>query len=670
MKNKEALKEKIKKLINLIENNNKAYYEEDDPKVSDIEYDELVKELTWLEKKYPELVDCESPLLKVGGKASSKFKNYEHRYPLLSLGNAFSYEELREFDLRVKRILGVDNLKYIGELKIDGLSISLVYKRGRLVAGATRGDGRFGEDVTNNIFEIGDIPKKLKEDIDLEVRGEVYMDKKTFDQLNEKRLEEGLSLFKNPRNGAAGSLRQLDNKVVKERDLKSFIYEITYIKDKQINNQKEALVYLDFLGFHTNNKNIKGSIEDIIDFCECVKEERDNLSYGIDGVVVKIMRSDYQLDLGATEKSPRWAIAYKFLPEQKETLLKDIEISVGRTGVLTPMAVLEPVLISGSLVKRATLHNEDYINEKDIRVGDIILLQKAGDIIPEIVRVIKEKRSKVVKKFEFPKFCPVCISKVIKIDASIRCTGELYCPAQLIRGLVHFVSRDAMNIDGLGEKLIEYFVSKKLIATPVDIYRLKKEDLENLDGLGEKSASNIISAIERSKNRGLGHILYAFGIPLIGLKSANIIAKKFKSIDKLIETTKKEYLGVSGVGEKMADSLVNFFNEDRNLKIIYQLKSLRINFKDSSRSLSDILEEKTIVITGIFEGYGRKDLANLIELHGGKLASSVSKKTNYVLAGKEAGSKLQKANEFGIKVIDLNQLLKIIDEGEVKDEHN
>ena len=665
MENKDALKEKMKKLVNLIEEHNKAYYEEDNPSISDTEYDELVKELTWLEKKYPELVDYESPLLKVGGKASSKFKNYEHRYPLLSLGNAFSYEELREFDLKIKKALGLDNLKYIGELKIDGLSIALIYKGGKLITGATRGDGRLGEDVTKNIFEIGDIPKKLKEAVDLEVRGEVYMDKKTFDRLNEKRLEEGLPLFRNPRNGAAGSLRQIDNKAAKERNLKAFIYEITYVKGKRIDNQKKALTYLDFLGFHINDRNIEGSIEDIIDFCEEVKEQRIDLDYGIDGVVVKIVKTEYQLDLGATEKSPRWAIAYKFPPEQKETILKDIEISVGRTGVLTPIAVLEPTLISGSLVKRATLHNEDYINEKDIRVGDTVLLQKAGDVIPEIVRVIKEKKPEAVEKYKFPEVCPVCGSKVIKIDASIRCTGELYCPAQLIKGLIHFVSRDAMNIDGLGEKLIEYFIAKKLIATPVDIYRLNEEDLKNLDGLGEKSAANIISAIEGSKSRGLGPILYAFGIPLIGSKGAKIIAKKFKSIDKLIETTKEEYLDVPDVGEKMADSLVNFFREERNLKIIYQLKALEINFKDSSKSLSDILEGQTIVITGSFEGYDRKELANLIELHGGKSASSVSKKTNYVLAGKETGSKLQKANELGIRVINLNQLLKMIDEGEV-----
>ena len=667
MGNAEESKNRIKELVKLIEENNQAYYEDDSPKITDAEYDELIKELTRLEASYPELVDYDSPLKKVGGKVSNKFSTYSHRYPLLSLNNAFSYVELREFDLRVKRALSLaeeKEIRYIGELKIDGLSIALIYQKGQLVTGATRGDGLKGENVTRNIWEIKDIPKKLMDDIDLEVRGEVYMDNQTFDELNEKRLDEGLPLFRNPRNGAAGSLRQLDELITRERNLKSFIYEITYIQGKTINNQKEALEYLSKSGFHTNEKTIEGSIEDIIGFCEEIKVLREKLPYGIDGVVVKVENIDYQLDLGSTEKSPKWAIAYKFPPEQKETIIKEIEISVGRTGVLTPMASLEPTLISGSMVKRATLHNEDYIREKDIRPGDTVLLQKAGDVIPEIVRVVKEKRPVNSVEFKFPDNCPVCGSKVIKIDASIRCTGELYCPAQLNKGLIHFVSRDAMNIDGLGEKLIEYFVQEKLIADPADIYKLKKEDLHNLDGLGEKSAQNIINAIEESKTRGLGPLLYAFGIPLIGSKGAKVIAKKFKSMELLINTQKEEYLAVPDVGEKMADSLVNFFKEERNLKIIADLKASGIIMEDTTKALSHSLDGLSIVITGSFSGYDRKELSSLIELHGGKASTSVSKKTSFVLAGTEAGSKLDKAVALGIEVIDLNRLWKLIEEGE------
>lgn len=663
----EDIKKRLKELVKIIEENNKAYYDEDNPKITDAEYDSYVRELGELEEKYPDLVDYESPLKKVGGKVSGKFNGYEHRYPLLSLGNAFSYEELRDFDNRSKKALGLgenSRLRYVGELKIDGLSIALIYKKGKLVMGATRGDGVTGEDVTHNILTIKDIPKTLDEEIDLEVRGEVYMDNKTFDSLNEKRLEEGLPLFRNPRNGAAGSLRQLDSSITRERKLESFIYEITYISGRVIEDQEEALEFLKKLGFHTNDKRVEGSIEDMLAFCDEVKDIRDKLSYGIDGVVIKIENIDYQLDLGATVKSPRWAIAYKFPPEQKETLLKDIKISVGRTGVLTPMAILEPTLISGSMVGRATLHNEDYIKEKDIRVGDTILLQKAGDVIPEIVRVVKEKRKSDAKEFIFPDACPVCGSKVIKIDASIRCTGELYCPAQLTKGLIHFVSRDAMDIDGLGEKMIEHFIEEKLISTPVDIYRLKKEDLVDLEGLGEKSANNIINAIEESKGRGLGPILFAFGIPLIGSKGARVIAKEFKDIDRLVEASKEEFIAVPDVGDKMADSLVNFFKEKRNLDIISELKELGINFKDTTKSLGDSLNGKTVVITGSFDGYDRKGLSSLVELHGGKASSSVSKKTDYILAGNEAGSKLQKGIDLGIEIIDLDKFLSIIDEGE------
>ncbi|NTW91768.1 MAG: NAD-dependent DNA ligase LigA, partial [Erysipelotrichaceae bacterium] len=517
-----------------------------------------------LEKDYPELISQDSPTKIVGGKVSEKFQSYVHRYPLLSLGNAFDYEDLRSFDIRVKKALNKEAIEYIAELKIDGLSIALIYKDGKLKVGATRGDGSSGENVTNNIFSVEDIPKNIKVDGDFEVRGEVFMDTRTFDELNETRLNECLPLFRNPRNGAAGSLRQLNSEVTRERHLKSFIYEITYSNVLDYRKQSDAIKLLAVNGFNTNDRFVLGSIEDIIDFCESLVVERNKLEYGIDGVVVKVNNLSDQLEMGYTEKSPRWAIAFKFPPEQKETIVENITISVGRTGVLTPMAELKETLIGGSMVKRATLHNEDYILEKDIRIGDTIILQKAGDVIPEVVRVVVEKRPNDSKVYKFPLVCPVCGSEVIKLDASIKCTGELYCPAQLIKGLIHFVSRDAMNIDGLGEKNIEYFVKEGLISTPVDIYKLTKEDISELDGLGEKSANNMIQAIESSKTRGLGPLLYGFGIPLIGNKGAKILAKNFKTIDKLMLATNEELLAIETVGDKMAESLLTFFKEQRN----------------------------------------------------------------------------------------------------------
>ncbi len=662
--------EKINNLRKTLNQANENYYEKDMPTITDSEYDEILAELSKLEELYPEYKSIDSPTSKVGGKVSEKFNSYKHRYPLLSLGNAFSYQELRAFDIRVKKALNKEYIEYMAELKIDGLSVALIYQNGELILGATRGDGSFGENVTNNIMTIKDIPKTIKIKGNLEVRGEVFMDNKTFDDLNTIRLIEGLPLFRNPRNAAAGSLRQLNNRITSQRRLKSFIYEITYSDKLNYKSQDEVIRLLKDNNFSTNNKWIKGDIEDIINFCKKVILERNSLKYGIDGVVVKVNKLADQMELGYTEKSPRWAIAYKFPPEQKETIVKDITISVGRTGVLTPMAELKETLIGGSQVKRATLHNQDYIIDKDIRVGDTVILQKAGDVIPEIVRVITEKRPQTSTPYIFPDKCPICCSEVIKIEASIKCTGELYCPAQLVKGLIHFVSRDAMDINGLGEKYIEYFVKEGLINTPVDLYRLKKEDISVLEGLGEKSANNIIEEISKSKTRGLGPLLYGFGIPLIGNKGAKILAKSFKSIDRLLNLNKEELLEIETVGDKMADSIVAFFNESRNINIISELRSLGVIMEDDTRNLSEDLKGKTIVITGSFSGYDRKELSNLVELHGGKASSSVSKKTSYVLAGDDPGSKLSKAVDLGVKVITLDDLLGLISERMKKDEYN
>lgn len=650
----------MQELQSRIDQANRDYYEKDMPTLADSEYDALVNELIELEARFPEFKDPASPTGKVGGKATDKFRNYAHRYPLLSLANAFSAEDLLAFDARVRKGLGEEKVVYIGELKIDGLSIALVYEGGILKVGATRGDGSIGEDVTRNILEIRDIPKRLGVSVDLEVRGEVFMDNKGFDELNRKREEEGLPLFRNPRNGAAGSLRQLDNRITRERNLAAFVYEVTWMRDSSFASQDEVLRQMEAWGFRTNPVRARGGIGRMLEFCGEVLEMRERLGYGIDGVVIKVDDLAWQQELGSTEKSPRWAVAYKFPPEQKETRILDIAISVGRTGVLTPTAEMEPVLIGGSMVRRASLHNEDYIREKDIRIGDVVLLQKAGDVIPEVVRVLPEKRPHGTVPFTYPDRCPVCGSAVIRIDASIRCTGELYCPAQLVKGLIHFVSRDAMNIDGLGEKLIETFVREGLIADPADIYLLKKEQLLDLDGFGEKSADNLVRSVSESRTRGLACLLFGFGIPLIGNKGAKVLARHFRTIDRILETTREELLEIPDIGEKMADSLLAFIGEPRNLEIIARLKALGVSMEEEGRSLGSELAGKTIVVTGSLPGYDRKEITALIELHGGKASSSVSRKTSWVLAGEEAGSKLAKARELNIEIIGLEEFLERI----------
>lgn len=659
---KKDINSRIIELRTIIEKANADYYEKDMPTITDSEFDQYMNELLQLENENPELIIKDSPTRIVGGKVSGKFQSYSHRYQLLSLGNAFSYEDLRSFDNRVKKDLNKEEIEYIAELKIDGLSVALIYRNGNLVVGATRGDGSSGENVTSNILVVEDIPKSISFSSEFEVRGEVFMDNRTFDELNESRLIEGLPLFRNPRNGAAGSLRQLNSEVTKERHLKSFIYEITYSNGIEYRKQSDAIKLLKEIGFNINERYVVGNIEDIISFCENLVQDRNKLDYGIDGVVIKVNNIADQIEMGYTEKSPRWAIAYKFPPEQKETIVENITISVGRTGVLTPMAELKETLIGGSMVKRATLHNEDYIKDKDIRVGDTVVLQKAGDVIPEIVKVVIEKRPIESVEFKFPEACPVCGSEVIKIDASIRCTGELYCPAQLIKGLIHFVSRDAMDIDGLGEKYIEYFVNEGLISSPVDIYKLTKDDISVLEGLGEKSANNIIEAINASKTRGLGPLLYGFGIPLIGNKGARILAKNFKDIDRLIEASREDLLAIETVGDKMAESLLTFFKEQRNLDIISDLKALNIVMEDDTKNLGEELNGKTFVITGSFTGYDRKGLTGLVEIHGGKASSSVSKKTSFVLAGEDPGSKLNKAKELGVNIITIEEFLGMIGE--------
>ena len=665
--NKKQAKEKIELLTKILNKANEDYYVRDMPTLADSDFDDYMRQLMDLEKEYPELLKENSPTQKVGGAALDLFSTYTHRYPLLSLSNAFSGDDLENFNGRCEKILEKAKLQYIGELKIDGLSIALVYQHGKLAVGATRGDGSTGENVTHNVRMIKDIPLELPVPIDLEIRGEVYMDNDTFLNLNKERVEAGLPEFRNPRNGAAGSLRQLDSNETKKRHLSSFFYEITYLKGKDIETQEEALEYLETLGFLTNKDCLLGSIEDMICFCETIVEKRGHLSYGIDGVVIKINNVRDQIELGATTKSPRWAIAYKFPPEQQITKVEDISISVGRTGVLTPVAELTSVLIGGSVVSKASLHNEDYIKEKDIRAGDYVVIQKAGDVIPEVVKVVLDRRTEELLPFVFPTTCPVCNSPVIRIDgeASHRCTGELYCPAQWVKGLIHFASRDAMDIDGLGEKIVELLVKEKLISNPGDIYRLRKEAIEKLEGFGEKSAENLAEAISKSKERGLGPLLFAFGIPLVGNKSAKVLARYFRTMDALLVAQKDDFLKVEDVGEKMADSLVNFFSEERNRKIIDDLKSQGVMMEGTFVLKGSVLKGKTIVLTGTLPNYDRKEMMKLIEDYGGKVSTSVSKKTDYVLAGAESGSKLEKANKLGVHILDEEGLLKLINKEEL-----
>ena len=663
MTKKEA-KEKIESLTKILNKANENYYLYDMPTLADSEFDDYMHQLIKLEKEYPEFLKDTSPTQKVGGAPLVLFSTYTHRYPLLSLSNAFSGEDLDSFNGRCEKTLEKTELQYIGELKIDGLSIALIYQQGKLVIGATRGDGFIGENVTHNVKMIKDIPLELPVPIDLEIRGEVYMDNDTFAKLNKERVEADLAEFRNSRNGAAGSLRQLDSKETKKRHLSSFFYEITYLKGKDIKTQEEALKYLESLSFPTNKDRLLGSIKEMIAFCETIVEKRGHLSYGIDGVVIKVNNIRDQIELGSTTKSPRWAIAYKFPPEQQITKVEHISISIGRTGVLTPVAELTPVLIGGSVVSRASLHNEDYIKEKDIRAGDYIVIQKAGDIIPEVVKVVLDRRPKGLVPFIFPTRCPVCNSPVIRIagEASHRCTGELHCSAQWVKGLIHFASREAMDIDGLGEKNVELFVNEKLISNPGDIYRLKKDDIEKLEGFREKSANNLVEAISKSKHRGLGPLLFAFGIPLVGNKSAKVLARYFRTMDALLKAKKEDFLNVEDVGEKMADSLVRFFSEECNRKIIKDLKKQGVGviMEETFILKGSILKGKTIFLTGTLPHYDRKEIMKLIEDYGGKVSTSVSKKTDYVLAGSEAGSKLEKANKLGIEVLDEDGLLKLL----------
>ncbi|MBR2476975.1 MAG: NAD-dependent DNA ligase LigA [Clostridia bacterium] len=647
-------RERYEELKNLLNEHSYKYYVLDDPDITDEQYDKLMRELTDIEKANPDYVTADSPSQKVGGVVLDGFETVTHTVPMQSLQDAFSFDELKDFDTRVRGVLG-DRGEYCVEQKIDGLSVSLEYVNSVFTRGSTRGDGITGEDVTENLKTVKSIPLKLRVDVPyLEVRGEVFISKPDFAKINATREENGESTFANPRNAAAGSLRQLNSAVAAKRNLDIFVFNIQQIEGREISSHLEGLEFLRQCGFKviSNDKGFS-TIEDAYAEIERIGSIRRDLYYDIDGAVIKVNELSHREELGTTAKTPRWAIAYKYPAEKQKTKVKDITVAVGRTGVLTPAAELEPVLIAGSTVSRATLHNIDFIRSKDIRIGDTVVIQKAGDIIPEVVEVVADERTGSEVEFNMPETCPDCGAKVHREEgeAAYRCTG-VDCPAQAIRNIIHFVSRDAMDIEGLGPQIIEKLVENKLISNSADLYYMDRESLANLDKMGDKSADNILSALEKSKSNGMVRLLYALGIRHIGAGSSKLIAKRFGSINALFDATVEELSSIGDIGGIMAQSVVDFFAEPHTREFIDKLSHAGVSMEYIAEEGSDNrFEGKTFVLTGTLENYGRKEAGAIIEKFGGKVSGSVSKNTDYVLAGEAAGSKLKKATELGVAVI-------------------
>lgn len=655
--------ERVEKLREMIEHHNYQYYVLDNPEIEDADYDIIMQELMKLEEEYPELLTEDSPSQRVGGIALQAFNKVEHSQPKLSLSNAFNEGDLRDFHRRVVKSIGQD-VEYVMEYKFDGLTVVLKYENGRFVQGATRGDGYIGEDVTSNLRTIKSIPLRLKDNTTMEVRGEVFISKGDFVTLNEKRQIDGKPLFANPRNAAAGSIRQLDPKLTASRPLDIFAFNLEYIEDRDFSTHTESLEYMNKVGLKVSKFFLYKNIEDVIEGCHYWGEHRQELPFDIDGIVIKVNSLQQRELLGATSKSPRWAIAFKFPAQEKKTKLVDIEIQVGRTGALTPTAILEPVQLAGTTISRASLHNEDYIREKDICIGDMVVIRKAGEIIPEVVRVVKEERTGEEKIFEMPKSCPACGEETFRIEgeAATKCVNAT-CPAQIERSIIHFVSRNAMDIEGLGPAVVSQLLQEELIRDVSDIYYLDREQLFNLERMGEKSVDNLLNAIEKSKGNGLARIIFALGIPLVGERGGKILAKNYKSIDELANATEQELMAIDEIGQKMAENIVAFFQVHENQKLIEKLKNVGVAIEieeDQSEIKDNSLEGVTFVLTGTLPTLSRKEAGNLIEQRGGKVSSSVSKKTNYVLAGEEAGSKLEKAEKLGITILDEEQFLNMI----------
>jgi len=654
------VKEYIKELREKIRYHADKYYNEDSPEISDNEYDMMLQELKNLELMNPDLVTEDSPTQKVIGEVKEGFSEVRHDVPMLSLQDVFDKEALYDFDNKMKSAIGED-VEYTVETKIDGLSVSLEYINGELIRGSTRGNGAVGEDVTENLKTIKTIPHKLKSKIDIEVRGEVFIPRETFLKLNEEREMNGQPLFANARNAAAGSLRQLDAEVVAERKLDIYIFNVQK-SNVSFNTHKESIEFLREQGFNVIPVcNIAKNGEDIEREIDKIGEMRGEFSFDIDGAVVKVNDLSEREKLGSTSKTPRWAVAYKYPPEKKPTKIKEIVIQVGRTGVLTPTAELETVRLAGTNVSRATLHNEDYIKDKDIRIGDTVLVQKAGDIIPEVVEVVFDKRTGDEVVFEMPKKCPVCGSDVERAESetAVRCTG-IECPARLFRSIVHFASREAMDIEGLGPANVELLLNRGLIKNIADIYYLKAEDIEKLDRMGKKSAENLINAIHKSKQNTLDKLIFGLGIRHIGKKAGKLIAETFSDIDEIAGADAERFAGIDEIGLKMGESIVKYFRNEQVKDTIEKLKLAGVNMKGSKKEISDgRFLGMTFVLTGTLPTYTRQEAQEIIESFGGKASGSVSKKTTYVLAGEEAGSKLDKAISLGVKVIDEEEFKKM-----------
>ena len=656
---------KIDELRHLLNQYNYEYHVLDQPTIPDAEYDQLLKELIKLEEAFPELITPDSPSQRVGGQVLDLFTKVRHESPMLSLSNAFNENDLRDFDRRVRQGVG-DEFSYVCELKIDGLAVSLKYENGLFIQGSTRGDGTIGEDITSNLKTIRSIPLRLLEPITIEVRGEAFMPKSSFARLNEVKEENGEEPFANPRNAAAGSLRQLDPQIAAERQLDIFLYAIVNMGETNLVFHSEGLNWLDSIGFKTNKERKScATIEEVLAFIEGWAEKRPHLAYEIDGIVIKVDSLAQQEELGTTVKSPRWAIAYKFPAEEVETTLLDIELNVGRTGVITPTAVLTPVKVAGSTVQRATLHNEDLIREKDIRIGDQVLIKKAGDIIPEVVQVLVESRTGKEMEFSMPTHCPECNSELVRLEGevAVRCINPK-CPAQIREGLIHFVSRTAMNIDGLGEKVVSQLFAENLIQDVAGLYRLTREQLLGLERMGEKSVSNLLAAIEASKGNSLEKLLFGLGIRHVGAKAAKTLAQHFEHMDRMVCATREELTSINEIGEKMADSIVTFFEQEEVLGLLNELKEMGINMTYTGPKLvtsdqsDSFFTGKTIVLTGKLSQLTRNEAKDKIESLGGNVSGSVSKKTDLVVAGEEAGSKLKKAEELGIDVWNEERLVE------------
>ncbi len=656
---------KVKELHNLLNQYGYEYYVLDQPSVPDAEYDRLLKELVELENEHPQLKTADSPTQRVGGEILDMFEKVEHQTPMLSLGNAFNEEDLRSFDRRVRQTAG-ENLSYVCELKIDGLAVALKYEDGLFIQGATRGDGTIGEDITVNLRTIRSIPLRLSEPVSIEVRGEAFMPGRSFEALNKGKEERGEEPFANPRNAAAGSLRQLDPRIAASRNLDIFLYGISNTGDTGVESHSAGLDYLETLGFKTNKERRRcANIDEVIEYVSSWTEKRPNLDYDIDGIVIKVDSLALQEELGATAKSPRWAIAYKFPAEEVVTTLRDIELSVGRTGVVTPTALLEPVRVAGTTVQRASLHNEDLIREKDIKIGDKVVVKKAGDIIPEVVNVLAEQRTGEEREFVMPTHCPECGSELVRLEGEValRCINPK-CPAQIREGLIHFVSRNAMNIDGLGEKVVSQLFAKELIKDVADLYKLTHEALIGMERMGEKSVNNLLQAIETSKQNSLEKLLFGLGIRHVGAKAAKTLAQHFGTVDNLMAASEEDLTAINEIGGKMAGAIVAFFEQEEAKELIRELKEYGVNMeykgpKPVAAADSDsFFAGKTIVLTGKLSILSRNEAKEKIEALGGNVSGSVSKKTDLLIAGEDAGSKLAKAQDLGIDIWNEEQLVE------------